>query len=246
METQVLPDGIEPYIRLVILFTIIITALMLLLCYLYLSIRKARKQEQLSHDFSNLVIEGLETERRRISRELHDTILPQLHGRAVSGQIRSICVNLMPPDFTCLSLKDALAHFCMQFSKRSGIQCACFIEETLDFSFFCAEDQLHVFRMVQESFNNIEKHSKANSASLSVRYNPAGGADHILICVSDDGVGLINRNTEGLGMRSIRQRAAILGANIDFINETGNGLMVRVELLVPPPADFARQSREDE
>jgi len=235
LDNPALSGGIETYVRLVYLFTVIITALMLLLCYLYLSIRKARKQEQLSHDFSSLVIEGLETERRRISRELHDSILPQLYGRAVSSQIRSICIDLMPPDFTCLSLKDALVQHCAQFSRRtcseaSGavIECACFLEEEIDFTLLNAENQLHIFRMVQEAFNNIEKHSKANRASLTVRRL----SENILICISDDGTGLNNVN-EGLGMRSIRQRAAIIGAKVDFISEDENGLMVRIELPVP-------------
>jgi len=37
----------------------------------------------------------------------------------------------------------------------------------------------------------------------------------------------------GLGIKSLRQRADILGAKLDFISESGNGLMVRIEL--PPP-----------
>jgi signal transduction histidine kinase len=202
---------------------------MVLLCYLYLSIRKARQQEQLSLEFSDLVIEGLETERRRISRELHDAILPQLYGRAVSAQIRSICIDLMPPDFSCLSLKDALAQACVKFSARTGIRCACSIENELDFSKINAENQLHIYRMVQECFNNIEKHSKAASASLSAKRF----LENILICVSDDGVGLAVDKGEGLGIRSIRQRATITGSKIDFISEAENGLMVRIELPLP-------------
>ena len=229
LENPALFGGIETYIRLVILFTIIITGLMLLLCYLYLSIKKAREQEQLSQEFSNLVIEGLETERRRISRELHDTILPQLYGRAVSDQIRSICIALMPPDFSCLSLKDALTQLCVKFSVRTGIRCACYIEDELDFSKINAENQLHIYRMIQESFNNIEKHSKAASASLSARRLLEG----ILICVSDDGVGLAAGKGEGLGIRSMRQRAAITGSKLDFLSEAENGFMVKIELAPP-------------
>jgi len=237
LENPALLGGIESYIRLIYLFTIIITALVLLLCYLYLSIRKACKQEQQSLDFSNLIIEGLEAERRRISRELHDAVLPQLYGRAVSSQIRSICIDLMPPDFSCLSLKDALAQHCVQFSKRSGIQCACSIDDNIDFSNLSAEYQLHVYRIVQESFNNIEKHSKARRASLTVRRLQ----ENILICVSDDGVGLIagTGSSVGLGIRCIRQRAVIINAEIDFISEIGNGLMVRIELY--PPAINPRE-----
>jgi len=82
--------------------------------------------------------------------------------------------------------------------------------------------------MVQESFNNIEKHSKTKNASLVARKNQNG---NILLCISDEGAGLKKEmGFEGLGMRSIRQRAAIIGAKIDFISESDNGLMVRIEI----------------
>ncbi|MCL2809543.1 MAG: histidine kinase [Treponema sp.] len=236
-ENPALFGGIDTYIRLIYLFTILITALMLLLCYLYFSIKKARKHEQLSHEFSNLVIEGLETERRRVSRELHDTILPQLHGSAVSDQIRSICVDLMPPDFSCLSLKDALTLLCVKFSERTGIQFSVSMEGNLpsakppDFSKINAENQLHIYRMVQESLNNIEKHSGAKKAFLTVRDT----SGNIIICVSDDGVGLGDKKGEGLGMRSIRQRAGIIGADVNFISEAENGLLIKIE--IPHPSN---------
>ncbi|MCL2196835.1 MAG: histidine kinase [Treponema sp.] len=223
--------GIESYIRLVWLFTFSITVLTLLLCYLYLRIKKTRKREQLSREFSYLVIEELEIERARISRELHDTVLPLVRGESVSDSIRLICINLMPPDFTRLSLKESLAMLCAQFSGRSGIECACSIEENFNFSAVGAETQLHLYRMIQEALNNIEKHSKAKRSSLTVRKDTRSSFENIIICVSDDGVGIQNLSAEneGLGMRSIRQRAAIIGANVDFISESENGLMVRIE-----------------
>jgi len=229
--------GIESYIRLVWLFTVFITIIMFLLCYLYISMKKIRERELLSREFSLLMIEGLETERMRISRELHDSILPLVRETQVSDRIRSICINLMPPDFSRLSLKDSLAMLCAQFSAQSEIECACSIEENLDFSLMSAENQLHLYRMIQEAFNNIEKHSKAGRAALTVRRDLRGSSGNILICISDEGAGLQNMTAEkeGFGMRSIRQRAAIIGAAVNFISETGNGLMVRIELLQEQP-----------
>jgi signal transduction histidine kinase len=222
---------LEVFIRLVWLFTGVITVLMFFLCYLYLAMQKAREHESVSLAFSHLVIEGMETERRRVSRELHDIILPQVSGLAVSDQIRSICMELMPPDFARLYLKDSLADICDKFSKRTGIECVCLMDKDVNFSEVSLENQLHIYRMAQESFTNIEKHSQAKKTSLVVRKNSP--SENILICIADDGAGLGDK-PDGLGMQSMRQRADIIGAKIDFISESGNGLMVRIEIQQPP------------
>jgi two-component system NarL family sensor kinase len=232
-ESAAPPDELAMYINLVWLFVFFITVLMLFLCYLFLAMRRAEKRESQSFAFSSLAIEGLETERRRVSRELHDTVLPLVRDARVSGLIRSICMELMPPDFTRLSLNDSLADLCVQFTRRAGIECACSIDDGMTFAVFRPEHQLHIYRIVQESFTNIEKHSKASRAALVIRRLP----EHILICVSDDGAGLSagSRKADilagaGLGIRSMRQRAAVLGAKLEFISESGNGLMVRIEI----------------
>jgi len=231
-------EGIDFYVRLVWLLTLIIGILLFLLCYLFINMRKARRKESRSRELSHMAIEGLETERRRVSRELHDTILPQVEDLSLSRQIRAICTDLMPPDFSCLLLKDALAQLCTNFSAKTKIECICSIENNIDFSLLRAENQLHLYRMVQESFNNIEKHSGAKFASLIIRRNPTGTPGNILICVSDDGEGIKNgKPRERLGMRSLHQRAVILGAKIDFISESGNGLMVRIELQLTEPSN---------
>ena len=219
-------------ILLVWFFVILVSILMLCLCYLFLSMRRAQERENKSLAFSGLAIEGMEIERQRISRELHDTILPLVRDTALSDQIRSICKNLQPPDFTRLSLNASMADLCVEFSGRTGIECLCSIEENLDFSGVRAENQLHLYRMVQESLTNIGKHSGAARAALAARHYTRGASQNILICVSDDGKGLqgLREADEGLGMRSLRQRAAIIGAQIDFISESGNGLMVRIEI----------------
>jgi signal transduction histidine kinase len=228
-EISVLLAELEIYFRLVWwLFVPIVTMLLLFLCWLYLTMQATRRQEQMSFSFSQLAIEGMEIERRRISRELHDIVLPLVRDSTVSDQIRSICMELMPPDFSRLSLKDALAEICDKFERRSGIECVYSIDNDLDFTGVSAENQLHLYRMVQESFTNIEKHSRAKKAALVTRRHRQGSED-ILICVSDDGIGL-KSEPEGLGMRGMRQRAAILGAQLDFISEPGNGLMVRIEI----------------
>ena len=224
------PAGVDIYIRLTWMFVMFITFLIVLLGLLYLSMRRALERENKSLAFSNLAIEGMETERRRIAREFHDIILPQVRDEAVAMQIRAICMDLMPPDFSRLSLKDSLADVCNKFIKRSGIECACFVQEEVDFSHLGITNQLHLYRIVQEALINIEKHSKAEKASLVIRSFVKDQSEGILVCVSDDGAGISGEIRAGLGIQSMRQRAAILGARLDFLSESGNGLMVRIQI----------------
>jgi two-component system NarL family sensor kinase len=253
------PEEIEVYFRLLWLFVLIISALVLLLWYLYLVMRGAREREWESRKLSHLVITGLETERRRISGELHDTVLPELRrltgpeGEAADGpmiirqqelisrRIREICLELMPPDFSRLSLKDSLADLCVHFTRRTGVECLPSIDKGLDFGRLDPGAQLHLYRMVQETLTNIERHSGAGRVVLVARRldGPVPAASSaakfsggILICVSDDGEGLKPEpgKPAGMGMRIMHERAAAIGARLDFVNESGNGLMVRIEL----------------
>jgi signal transduction histidine kinase len=242
------------YIRMVWLFVIVITFLILLICYLHLSMRRSLEREALSLEFSYQAIEGMETERRRISLELHDTVLPQVQGQAVSDTIRTICLELMPPDFSRLSLKDCLADLCRKFTIKTGRMCVCSIDEKLKLSAVSADNQLNLYRIVQELLTNIKKHSKAKQAAVVVRPLIRGTTENILVCVSDDGIGIPEgilegngtadgaangtANGIGLGLKGIRQRAAMLKAQLDFISDTGNGLMVRIELPAAPSPQY--------
>ncbi|MCL2186824.1 MAG: histidine kinase [Treponema sp.] len=212
------------YFQLMWLYVVMIIFLMVIMCFLYFYKKLAQRNERMTLSFSQHIIEGMDLERKRISRELHDVILPQVIELPVGSQIRAICMELMPPDFTRLPFKELLADICDKFKKQTGIECGFFMEEDLSFSHVSADNLLHLYRMTQEAFTNIGKHSKAKKVMLVVRRNNEG----ILICVSDDGIGL-SGSKEGIGMESLRQRAAIIGAKIYFISESGNGLMVKIE-----------------
>jgi two-component system NarL family sensor kinase len=118
------------------------------------------------------------------------------------------------------------------------------IAEGLDFEFLSSEQRLHLYRIAQEALNNIGKHSGAKQAMLIARFGD-GKPEPLLFSVSDDGVGLPksfdgsshSNDAHKLGMRIMRQRAMLMGAEINFISEAGNGLMVCIEI----PAQEAAQ-----
>ncbi|GHV17586.1 hypothetical protein FACS189493_5450 [Spirochaetia bacterium] len=238
-ESALLPPEFDAYFRLLWLLVLFISLLMAFLGYIYFAMRKARERESQSMAFSSLALEAQEAERRRIAAELHDTVLPDLRDTA-AARIREICGRLMPPDFSRFSLKDSLISLCDAFVKRTGIECIVEIEEGLDFSSLCDEHRLHLYRIAQEALNNIGKHSRAKQAVLVARQGVPGS---LLFSISDDGVGLQSSpglsckpgHSDGFGMRTMRQRAVILGAHIDFNSVEGDGLMVCLEIPPPPP-----------
>jgi signal transduction histidine kinase len=259
VESALLLSEFDSYFRLLWLLVLFISLLMVFLSYIYLSMRKARERELQSMAFSSLALEAQETERRRIAAELHDTVLPELRNTPAAARIREICSRLMPPDLGRFSLKDSLFSLCDAFVKRTGIECIVEIEEGLDFGGLSGEHRLHLYRIAQEALNNIGKHSRAKQAVLVARQGaaeplgflgkgqpwsakqPGSAKQPLLFSISDDGQGLRSKpglrtedgqGGDGFGMRTMRQRAAILGAHIDFISVEGGGLMVCLK--IPP------------
>jgi signal transduction histidine kinase len=97
--------------------------------------------------------------------------------------------------------------------------------------------QLQCYRIVQEALTNIEKHTSAGEAALTVRNarrvfpGEAEKRNSLLICVSDDGGGFAhNPPQQSLGLRGMYERAALLGAELLFFSEKAQGLTVRLEI----------------
>jgi signal transduction histidine kinase len=227
------PSGeLEAYLRMTWLFAATGFVLAALLLALYLSMRIARKREAEGLLMSEEAVAAQEAERLRIYMELHDTILPRLDDRVIAAQLREICASLMPPDFTRLSLGDALAALCAAFTRKTAIPCDYHIPGDIDFSPLDEQRRLHVYRIAQEAFNNIAKHSGAKRATFALRRRSGEAGPGILMFVSDEGAGLSpeSAKSRGLGMSAMGQRAAIIGAKLDFIDQEGGGCVVRLEI----------------
>jgi signal transduction histidine kinase len=219
---------------LFITLLLIITVMMVFLCYAYVQLGKARSGEEELREFLWIFMQGQETERKRIALDLHDSALQDLRridgAAAISEKIRSLCMELLPPDFDTLSFSDSIKVLCEAFKKRTGIACTLNIDAPLITSPLDSAMLLHCYRMVEEALNNVEKHARTRTAIVVARNTERDGLPHLLICVSDDGPGLGLETRPGFGMRSMRERANALGALLDFKSESGAGLMVRIEI----------------
>ncbi|HEY6900437.1 MAG TPA: ATP-binding protein, partial [Puia sp.] len=98
------------------------------------------------------------------------------------------------------------------------------------------EDQRSIFlyRMFQEMINNILKHSKASRVNIAVNYSID---NKFVLKVEDNGVGfdITKKRTQassssGIGLKSMTNRASLIGAQISVQSQPGNGTSITVEL----------------
>ena len=95
--------------------------------------------------------------------------------------------------------------------------------------FLNAQKELIIFRIIQEAFNNIIKHSKAHDAKLILNYQ--GG--NLNIGIIDDGSGFDVTNhskNHHAGLRNMENRAKILGGSMDILSEIGKGTTLKFQI----------------
>lgn len=231
-------------------FLIFIFVLLIFLL-LYARVKRQRQNALLQAKF---ILQGQESERRRISGELHDTIAQNLKIQRLQilntkdylpkddfllarwdelfssaeqnmTQIRSVCQNLFPPNFEKQKLEWILQDFCKNTELKHNVNCTFFISKESEVDALSSENKLHVFRIIQESVNNAALHGGANNIDIAVTKK--------MLSVKDDGHGFnvsetLATQTNHFGLRSIYERARILGASC-HITSTENGTEMNIQ-----------------
>ncbi|WP_373298819.1 HAMP domain-containing sensor histidine kinase [Streptomyces flaveolus] len=193
-----------------------------------------------------------ERERHRIARELHDEVgqtltavllqlkrvadrvpgelreevsLAQEATRAGLDEIRRIARRLRPGVLEELGLASALRALAAEFTHH-GLTVAHHVPG--DLPPLTPEAELVIYRVAQESLTNTARHSAAGRADLTLRPLPGG----IELLVRDNGAGL-GEAPEGAGIRGMRERALLIGAEIHLEPAPGRGTAVRLRIPVP-------------
>jgi signal transduction histidine kinase len=121
--------------------------------------------------------------------------------------------------------------FCKEFTVQQGIQVT-FNHENVA-SALPSEVSLCLFRIIQEGLRNIKKHSGAANARVTLE--TADGCLHL--SVADDGVGFDVTNhgsKEGLGVRSMEERARLIGARFEIRSKPQKGTRIDVWMRPAP------------
>ncbi len=238
--------------------TLAILAVALVVWLIYHNrVSQLRKIAEAKSDFSKRLIESQEAERKRIAAELHDGLgqsLAIISNRAAMGKNKKNEPESVFREFDEIS-KDALealdevqeitAKLHPRYLERLGLTKALktmFVKITgvLEFNYeidaidgvFPKDAEINVYRIVQESLNNIIKHSNAAEAEIKIKKF----ADRVLISIKDDGRGFDVSNVKpsgtGLGIVGLKERTAIIGGTISINSSVGNGTEIRISLPV--------------
>lgn len=238
---------------------------------------KAREAEKLAlasneaaRHLSARLLHLQDEERRRLSRELHDSTGQHL---AAAKMVLSALTASHPEDHRyneCLELLDrslqeirTISHllhpsgleeagfstaarwYTAEFAKRSGISINVEIADLSER--LSREVELALFRVLQEGLANIHRHSKSRSAEVSFQSE----GPRLTLAIQDHGVGMTREMLEqfrsagifGVGLAGIRERVRQLGGTFD-LESNSNGTLLRVAIPISQAANGQVQTTE--
>ncbi|MCL9809070.1 tetratricopeptide repeat-containing sensor histidine kinase [Flavobacterium luminosum] len=199
-------------------------------------------ENERKYEATKAVLQGEEQERQRIAQDLHDSMGGMLANIRMSisqkqdqnsdallqkidksiVEMRRIARNLMPETLKNLGLEIAVKELCESMSqKQFHIQFEAFdLSDNIPFKV-----QLPLYRIVQESISNIIKYAQANNVIVQISQH-----ENILnLTIEDDGIGFdTTKVAYGLGIKNIKNRAALMNGTVEILSEEGKGTTINV------------------
>jgi signal transduction histidine kinase/ligand-binding sensor domain-containing protein len=202
--------------------------------------------------FSRRLIESQEAERKRIASELHDGLgqnLVVIKNRAALGikkgddkervakefhnisesatqaldEVREITNNLRPQLLDRLGLTKAIQAMLKKVSDVVEIESEI---DSID-NLFNESEEISIYRIIQESLNNVIKHSNAAKAMVKIKRTER----QILLTIEDNGKGFDTANIKsGLGLVGLKERAQLLNGEFLMESKLGKGTTIQVAI----------------
>jgi signal transduction histidine kinase len=223
--------------------------------FIYYRSQKNKEKIALIKKYAGDMLTIQEKERARISRDVHDAATQQVvaakmklnifrdggdtHEEIINAEalleesiknLREISHDLHPAILQDLGLKRALKNLFHKFSNRTGINTQI---ENLDLPDELPDDlSINIYRIIQESLNNIEKHSGAKNVKFV--YNTYD--DKIIFSVKDDGAGfdvqsvLHDKERTSLGLRNITERVNYFEGVYEIWSDKKSGTEIKITL----------------
>lgn len=145
-------------------------------------------------------------------------------GEQMQQGFRRLVRDLYPVVLERLGLDGAVRQHVEQWQAQQGVPCALQLDAALPA--LREEARAHVFRLLQEALTNVARHARAGRARVAL----ACCGERLILEVEDDGRGLPEPLREGIGLRSMRERARCLGSRLQVQSAAGRGVCLRVEI----------------
>ena len=226
-------------------------------------VTERKKAEEIKEELTNqkfisaVIIETIENERKRLSKEIHDGIGQILTAAKLSielfekkrgisdnnlqeakkliynagEEVENVINALHPMIIDSHGLISSLEILCKDFEDLTNIRIRF---NAYDFTKrLIPKLELNIFRIVQEAVSNIAKHSKASKASVQL-YNRD---DAVLITIEDNGIGFTSDVTKkattrksGFGITSMIERVNLLNGKIIFETKPNRGTEIHIDI----------------
>ena len=184
------------------------------------------------NSLSAKILEAQDNERRRISRELHDSVGQALVAAQLAlgkvkrqfksddlaeaehkveealNEVRTVTHLLHPASLELLGLRSSILSYVEEFERRTGIRTT--VDAPNSLPKFDEVTTTGLFRIIQECLTNVYRHAKASAISIRISFT----AEQFRIEVVDDGSGFQSDTREGVGMRGMRERLKELGGTL--------------------------------
>jgi PAS domain S-box-containing protein len=226
------------------------------LCAISTDITPLKQAQDQLRRLSGSIMDGQEKERRLIARELHDELgqlltalrmdsvwiyeqLKKNGGQAAEralgmcqlidhtiDEVRGLATRLRPGVLDDLGLIDALEWYIKEFTRRTGIACKFHHRRAPEVDAIVATA---AYRIAQEALTNVVRHSFATEASVTLEAD----GEILKLSVADNGRGFNYQElaeSKCLGLVGMRERASLIGGNLELCSRPGKGTQVYFRL----------------
>lgn len=193
-------------------------------------------------------------ERRRVAAELHDSVGALLfaigssaahledllrHNPEAAGAVGKLreqttaasqalrgSLRALHGSPTAISLCVTIQSDCTAFTERTGLPASLVLLDDNPPVLSPVRTDI-VVAAVREGLLNVEKHAGAATTAVTLGERPGGG---IVAAITDDGVGLGDMESDGLGLTTMREAVARVGGSVSLSSEPGDGTTLRIEV----------------
>jgi len=224
--------------------------------------RERQQAEDRVRKLSQMLMQAQERERQMISYELHDRIAQNLstlkigydtllkYQQGISHEleektakyskiaeqtitaVRDLAYDLRPPGLEDMNFVQAIEIYCEEFSENSGMEVD-FQSAGMHTLKLADDTKIHLYRLVQEGFNNIRKHADAGRATVRL----VGTSPNIILRIEDDGKGfdvqareLALDDEKRMGLRSMQERVNLLQGQMTVRSKLMKGTKIFIKL----------------